>query len=83
MRAVFYDPTIVEEEITVQVVVEEIDLSSEFARRVAEEIVGVMGRIFQKDTIAKIEPELNILFKEFEYPKDDAYILKLYNEALQ
>lgn len=46
MRAVFYDPTIAEEEITVQVVVEEVDLSSEFARRVAEEIVGVMSGIF-------------------------------------
>ena len=68
MRAVFYDPTIAEDEITVQVVVEEVDLSSEFARRVAEEIVGEMGGIFQKETIAKIEPELNILFKELEYP---------------
>ena len=51
-----------------QVVVEEIDISSEYARRIAEEIVGVMGGIFQKDTISKIEPELNILFKELVYP---------------
>ena len=64
----FYDPSIAVEEITVQVVVEEIDISSEYARRIAEEIVGVMGGIFQKDTIAKIEPELNILFKELVYP---------------
>jgi hypothetical protein len=56
-------------------------LSTEFARRTAEEIVGVLSRIYQEETIGKVMNELEIMFTETKYPDDDSILIKLYNET--
>lgn len=59
LYAKFYNPTLNDEDISVQEVLEKTDISTEIARRISEDIVSKLGLLYGTETIGKALTELD------------------------